>query len=463
MIVTVLACGLLLLYSAGGASSVATVDLGRSRTIGEYDGSLTKALAAIGATETSLCIDARATVDGDTTVPATLELVFRKGGRIKFGAHKMRFNGPITAGPYRIFEGSGELTMAVNAAAELYVEWWGGSADGVTDNTPAFAKAIATMAHPRIKLLQGTYLGVVTATAKSIALHGSGKAATTLRNNAPEKNTISVFGGGIDTTITDLKVDINGAKESGIHLAGCTYADIARLYIVGQGGEGKYAMHLYSCTVSSINDILFGDDNNGHLYVDKSYYSNFRNITSGRSGTLPVIKIVNTAALHFYGVAVEHGHNGTIVIENAQNVNFYGTAFEVSSEVPAKTAFIRVKSSHSINFYGGRVFQYAHKGLPIFELADTRGCIIDGWLMKRYSEDTSPFITLGAGLHNVQISNIEFASNISATAVSSKPGPENKVSRLILENLIAVGGQLDYLLNATDLETRNVEGVIKSE
>ena len=75
----------------------------------------------IGTQEATLVIDAPATVDGDTTTPATLGLVFRKGGRIKFGDHNVRINGPIEAGPYRIFEGTGQVIIADNAVAHLYV------------------------------------------------------------------------------------------------------------------------------------------------------------------------------------------------------------------------------------------------------------------------------------------------------------------------------------------------------
>ena len=98
------------------------------RPVIAYSGSLSKALQAIGAQEATLVIDTPATLDGDTTTPATLGLVFRKGGRIKFGDHNVRINGPVEAGPYMIFEGSGQVTIADNAVTHLYVEWWGGSA-----------------------------------------------------------------------------------------------------------------------------------------------------------------------------------------------------------------------------------------------------------------------------------------------------------------------------------------------
>lgn len=467
VIVLAIACGLALAHPAGVALAQAatgaeeTAEAHRCRSVSAYGGSLSEALRVIGAKETTLCIDLPATVDGDTTVPATLELVFRKGGRVEHGEHKVRINGPIDAGPYRIFDGTGQLTMADNSIAELFVEWWGGAADGATDCTPAFASAMAAMADPTIQLLQGTYLGVVAASNKTVTLMGSGKRKTTLRNNAPASKTISLHGSGAGTTISDLKVDINGARETGVLLSRCNYADVERVYIVGQGGKGTYALHVYSCTLSSFKDIMFGDDNEGHLYVDKSYYSNFRNISSGRAGTMASVQITNTASLHFYGLYVEHGHNGSILLQNAQNVNFYGIGIELAPDTPAETGFIRVDSCQAVNFYGGRVNQYAHQGRPVFDLKNTSGCTIDGWYLRRSSKDKSPFISLGTRLGSIQVSNIEFVSNVPAIGVSC--ASKDRAANLILENLSAGDKPVNHTVTADNLATRNVKGKLSSQ
>ena len=463
-------CALLVLYVTGSgsggrrASSEAAAvagEAGHCHSIRDFGGSLTKALRAIGSTETTLHIDAPAVVGGDTTAPATLGLVFRKGGRIKFGDSKVQINGPIEAGPYRIFEGTGRVTIADNAVAELHVEWWGGAADGATDNTPAFAAAIAAMPDPKIRLLQGTYLGVISASDKTVVLEGSGKKTTTLRNNAPATNTIWLNKSPYGTRIGDVTIDMNGARKTGILLSNCNYADMQRVYIIGQA-DGNYALHVANCTLSSFNDVVFGDDNGGHLLVERSFYSNFRNISSGRSRTLAAVKITDTSSLHFYGLYVEHGQNGSIVLERAQNVNFYGIGIELADDVPAKTGFIRVNSCQAINFYGGRVNQYAHQGRPVFDLSRTQGCTVDGWYLRRSSGDKSAFVTLGPGLDNIRISNIEFASNVAAIGVQSEKGRGSRAGNVVLENLTAGGRGLTHAVNATDLAARNVEGKIES-
>ena len=468
MVATIAVCGLILLYSVGGSSpepaagAADAAESGRSFSVSAYGGSLSRALHAIGARETTLCIDAPATVDGDTTTPPTLGLVFRKGGCIKFGDKKVRINGPLEAGPYRIFEGSGEVTLADNAVTELFVEWWGGAADGATDNTPAFAAAVAAMAHPTIRLLQGTYLGVVNADGKVINLHGSGKSKTVLKNNDPEAHTI-VLGACHNSFISDLKVDLKGAGKTGVILDGCTYADVQRLFIDGQGG-GKYDLQVIGCTLSSFQDIMFGDNNDGHLYVRASYYSQFKNVSGGRAGSLASVHIVSTAALQFYDLYVEHGKQGSIVLEGADNTNFYGIGSELADTEAIPTAgFIQVIGGYSVNFYGGRINQYGSGGWPMFELRGVTGCKIDGWLLRRSINDASPFFRLGAGLDNVQISNIEFWANpVPAIGIQSAAGAESCAGNVILENLTHSEQPVRYILNAEELSTRNVKGALEN-
>ena len=466
MVATIAVCGLILLYSVGGSSpepaagAADAAESGRSFSVSAYGGSLSRALHAIGARETTLCIDAPATVDGDTTTPPTLGLVFRKGGCIKFGDKKLRLNGPLEAGPYRIFEGSGEVTLADNAVTELFVEWWGGAADGATDNTPAFAAAVAAMAHPTIRLLQGTYLGVVAANGKVINLHGSGKSKTVLKNNDPEAHTIAL-GACHNSFISDLKVDLNGAGKTGVKLDGCTYLDMQRVCVSGQGTAGKYALHVTGCTLSSFQDIIISY---GAMHVDRSYYSHFKNVSIAEPrDDLPTLHIASTAALQFYGLYVEHGKQGSIVLEEADNTNFYGIGIEIADAVPAGSGFIRVRGGLAVNFYGGHINQYSNAGWPMFDLEGVRGCTIDGWLLRRSVEDSSPFVALGSGLDNIQISNIEFWANpVPAIGIQSAAGAESRAGNVILENLTHWEQPVRYILNAEELSTRNVKGALEN-
>jgi hypothetical protein len=453
--VLALSLGSLLTLYALGASDLSRAGASGGGSISAYGGDLSAAVRAIGATEAFLIIDTVARIDGDTTIPATLGLVFRKGGRIEHGEHVLRIEGPIEAGPYRIFDGTGTMTIADSAVQQLFVEWWGGAADGATDSTPALASAVASMTHPTIRLLQGTYLGVVSASRKILTLQGAGKFKTILKNNRPNAHTIDL--GGTGSSIADLKVDINAAKEVGVFLHS-TYLQIQQMHIVNQGGKGKYAMHVKGCTLSAFNDLMFSHGTGGHLLIEQSYYSVFTNISSGEPGDEATIYIRNTAALSFQALYVEHGKKGSIVIENAQNVDFYGIGIEIADMFPPDVAFIRTNNCQAINFYGGRVNQYALPGRAMFDLKNTQGCTIDGWLLIRSVKDASPFIVFGAGLQNVQISNIEFWNDVPAIGVRGDAGAQP--GNLILENLWSRGPAVNHQVSATNLSQRNIQGKV---
>ncbi len=440
---------------------VAAANSDQGDSIGAYGGNLSEALQAIGDTEMTLYLDAPAMLVGDATVPATLGLVFCKGGYILHGAHKLRINGPLSAGAYQIFEGTGEVTIADNAVTEMFVEWWGGAADNATNNTPAFAAVVAAMTNPSIRLLQGTYLGVFAASEKVINLHGSGKWKTTLKNNDPAAKTLHLSNCH-GSHISDLKVHLNDAPPIGVHLERCTYLDMQRLGIWKQGDADNYALHVSHCTLSSFQDIVI---HYGAMHVDRSYYSHFKNISIAEPpGTVPTLHIANTAALQFFGLYVElaeQGRGGAIVLQSADNVNFYGIGSELADAVTASAGFIRVRSGTAINFYGGRIYQHRNARGPLFDLRGVRGCKIDGWLLRRSIEDESPFIVLGAGLDNIQISNVGFwGSPVAAVGVQSAAGPENRAGQVILENLTHGEHAVNHAINAADLAVRNVRGEV---
>jgi len=200
------------------------------------------------------------------------------------------------------------------------------------------------------------------------------------------------------------------------------------------------------------------------MHVDTSYYSHFKNISIAEPrGTVPTLHIASTAALQFFGLYVEHGQQGAIVLQGADNVNFYGIGIEIADAVSSSAGFIRVLSGTAINFYGGRINQYSNSGWPMFDLRGVRGCKVDGWVLHRSVQDDSPFIALGAGLDNVQISNVDFRANpVAAVGVQSAAGPENRAGRVILENLTHGEHPVNHAINAADPAVRNVKGEVAS-
>lgn len=96
-------------------------------------GGLTSAVAAIGATETTVLINTAQTVSDDLTVPATMSLFIVRGGSISVANTKtLTINGTVIAGSYQIFTGTGTTTYSGTGIS--YGKWWSGGDDSV--NTP---------------------------------------------------------------------------------------------------------------------------------------------------------------------------------------------------------------------------------------------------------------------------------------------------------------------------------------
>lgn len=101
--------------------------------IGNHSDNIATAVTAIGATETTLLIDAA--VPGDTTVPSTLRLWFVGGGSLT-GTVEINSPAHITASPSQaIFSNTATIIWTDNGGI-IYPEWWGidGTADEVQFN-----------------------------------------------------------------------------------------------------------------------------------------------------------------------------------------------------------------------------------------------------------------------------------------------------------------------------------------
>jgi len=133
----------LLLVAAGGnyTAPIWTVDnvdlLGSSTltTIGTYNNSLNTAVSTIGANAAYVIVDATANITANNlTVPATTSIQVLQGGSVALGGFNVAFNGPFTAGGYRVFTGSGNATFGANALpAGPNPAWWGGGAGGAAN------------------------------------------------------------------------------------------------------------------------------------------------------------------------------------------------------------------------------------------------------------------------------------------------------------------------------------------
>lgn len=141
--------------------------------------SFAAAVIAIDSAETTLLIPNQQVIAADVTVPATMTLLFTRGGSLSVCTPKVvTINGQINAGLHQIFEGTGTFIIGGRAAKEVYPEWWGGAGDNSTNNTAPIAKAIAALVSGGVIYFhRGTYLAdsitVGTSAADGIIFRGT--------------------------------------------------------------------------------------------------------------------------------------------------------------------------------------------------------------------------------------------------------------------------------------------------
>ena len=121
-----------------------------------FGGDLDAAILAIGSDNITLVISSTVTLAQNTTAPANVELVFTRGGLIVDAGFDLTINGQMSAGSFPIFSGTGTVVIA-SIKSQTIPQWFGATGDGVTDDTAAVLKVIATNSgkyhYPR-----GTYL-----------------------------------------------------------------------------------------------------------------------------------------------------------------------------------------------------------------------------------------------------------------------------------------------------------------
>ena len=134
-------------YSTSAVSSSADFT-----NITDYGATVSAAITAIGATETTVIVDSAINIGGNTTVPANVHLIVLRNGAINTTGYTLTFTGTLDAGRYQIFSGTGTVT----GLTESYPEWFGAARDGTTDDATAINNAQS--ASGNVKFSNGTYL-----------------------------------------------------------------------------------------------------------------------------------------------------------------------------------------------------------------------------------------------------------------------------------------------------------------
>lgn len=130
-------------YTAGGTGAVITnvqAELRKQFRTSNYS---TFAQAATAAAGNTLIVDSSVAISADTTV--TVSMVVEKPGMFTVASGKtLTISGPFTAGLFQLFSGAGSVVFGAGSVTDVYPEWFGAVGDGVTNDTNAVSKTIAS-------------------------------------------------------------------------------------------------------------------------------------------------------------------------------------------------------------------------------------------------------------------------------------------------------------------------------
>ncbi len=129
--------GMVALAMAGHVAADVPEISGRTFVASDYGGSLAAALAAIGDAPATLLADSTLECDAPA-IPAHVDVVVPRGGRISLGTAPLDVAGSLSAGRYEIFSPAG----AVVGLKDPCPEWFGAGGQGTTDDTAAVQRAI---------------------------------------------------------------------------------------------------------------------------------------------------------------------------------------------------------------------------------------------------------------------------------------------------------------------------------
>jgi len=149
-------------------------------------------------------------------------LEIKQGGVITIptGA-TLTINGPFQAGLYQVFDGDGSVVFGSGSVSEVYPEWWGAIADGVTDCSASIeaANSSAAINNMEVRFVSGTYL-INTSISWSTSLNwvGAGKSKTYIKAGSAITAMLSGSTTIGDTGLTK-RTHIHGVSFDGSSLA----------------------------------------------------------------------------------------------------------------------------------------------------------------------------------------------------------------------------------------------------
>ena len=226
---------------------------------GEFT-SFEAAISAVGIREAVLFISNQQSLQTSVTVPSNVHLRFQTGALLVItpGA-TATINGPLEAGLFQIFAGTGLVNFKGGIIKEVYPQWWGAKGDGITNDTRAVQQSINAIARGNIAdvvFVKGTYLVDTIVLDSNVNIVGQGWNSIIKHNkygyrfclsiNPNREGTPNPVDNKHDITIRDIQlrgtVDTDGFSE-GTHLLNinaATQVVISKCKFVGWRGDAIY-------------------------------------------------------------------------------------------------------------------------------------------------------------------------------------------------------------------------------
>lgn len=195
--------------------------------IASYYADLATAVSTIQSASATLIIDESEAITSDLTIPATMDLMFLRGGDIEIQTDSATLTplGGIVAGHHQIFSGVGNVDLSSASIRVITPQWFGVVADGAigdgtgTDNSTAFGKVLASAGEGSVvEFPQGVYLF------ETLITIGDGAGAAYAQN-------IGLQGVSYASSADSSVLLFKGC--SGIHLNNTGYSQMRDLIIYG--------------------------------------------------------------------------------------------------------------------------------------------------------------------------------------------------------------------------------------
>ena len=115
---------------------------------GTTDVALAAVVTALGGTNGTVALSGDThTLLADPNLPANVCLQMPYGAVLSHSSYTLTIGGPVDAGPYQIFTGTGAVSLSTSVP-EAWGDWWGAKGDGATDESTALNAAIARSFQP---------------------------------------------------------------------------------------------------------------------------------------------------------------------------------------------------------------------------------------------------------------------------------------------------------------------------